>query len=141
MCFFVRKTTLFREKKLVGPRLALNCVGGANSTELGKVLSPGGIHVTYGGMSMKPVTAATSALIFKDTQFRGFWLSRWKQQNQAGTSARREMEQFLTAIALSGELRPPKHVLVPVSDFKTALVAAQKGKKEGKFILDMRNEQ
>jgi trans-2-enoyl-CoA reductase len=34
--------------------------------------------VTYGGMSMQPVSIPTSLLIFKDLQFRGFWLSgRW----------------------------------------------------------------
>ncbi len=38
----------------------------------------GGTLVTYGGMSMQPVTASTAAMIFKDITFRGFWLSgRW----------------------------------------------------------------
>lgn len=38
----------------------------------------GGTLVTYGGMSMQPVTAPTAAMIFKDITFRGFWLSgRW----------------------------------------------------------------
>jgi trans-2-enoyl-CoA reductase len=40
-----------------------------------KVLAPGGTLVTYGGMSMQPVTIPTSLLIFKDLAFRGFWLS------------------------------------------------------------------
>lgn len=31
--------------------------------------------VTYGGMSMKPVTIPTSLFIFKDLRSRGFWLS------------------------------------------------------------------
>eukprot|EP00967_Tisochrysis_lutea_P066580 scaffold86763_cov17-Tisochrysis_lutea.AAC.2 len=31
--------------------------------------------VTYGGMSMQPVNIPTSLLIFKDLNFRGFWLS------------------------------------------------------------------
>jgi trans-2-enoyl-CoA reductase len=52
-------------RELPRPRLALNCVGGASSTELCKALAEGGVHVTYGGMSLKPVIAATSHLIFK----------------------------------------------------------------------------
>ena len=34
-----------------------------------------GTMVTYGGMSMKPVSVPTSLLIFKDLRLRGFWLS------------------------------------------------------------------
>ena len=35
----------------------------------------GGTLVSYGGMSMKPVTIPTSLFIFKGIQARGFWLS------------------------------------------------------------------
>ena len=61
----LRKTQAFREKELERPKIAFNCVGGTSATELIKSLDHGGFHVTYGGMSLKPVTAATSALIFK----------------------------------------------------------------------------
>jgi len=56
-------------RELPRPRLALNCVGGASGTELCKALAEGGVHVTYGGMSLKPVIAATSHLIFKVLTF------------------------------------------------------------------------
>ena len=36
---------------------------------------PGGTMVTYGGMSLQPVTLPTSLFIFKDLTLRGFWLS------------------------------------------------------------------
>lgn len=72
-------------KKLVSdlpaPKLALNCVGGPTSTEFTRLLAPGGTMVTYGGMSRKPVTVPTSALIFKDVQLRGFWLTKWLEQH------------------------------------------------------------
>jgi trans-2-enoyl-CoA reductase len=55
-------------RELPRPCLALNCVGGASGTELCKALAEGGVHVTYGGMSLKPVIAATSHLIFKVLQ-------------------------------------------------------------------------
>ena len=35
----------------------------------------GGCVVTYGGMSMQPVSVPTALLIFKDISFKGFWLS------------------------------------------------------------------
>ncbi len=43
-------------------------------------------------------------------------------------------------MAVSGELQPPKHSLVSMKDFKGALIAAQKGKKDGKYIFDMRKD-
>ena len=46
-------------------KLALNCVGGNSSTEILKCLGKKGFHVTYGGMSLKPVVGPTSSLIFK----------------------------------------------------------------------------
>jgi trans-2-enoyl-CoA reductase len=59
------------------PRLALNCVGGKSSTQLLRLIGPGGVHVTYGGMSREPVVVPTSALIFQDVHVRGFWMSEW----------------------------------------------------------------
>lgn len=56
-------------------KLGLNCVGGSSSTAVAKSLAPGATIVTYGGMSMKPLTIPTSLLIFKDLTCKGFWLS------------------------------------------------------------------
>ena len=61
----LRKTDLFKSKKLPQPKLALNCVGGQSALEILRQLGHGGIMVTYGGMSREPVTVPTSSLIFK----------------------------------------------------------------------------
>lgn len=61
----LRKTDLFKSKKLSQPKLALNCIGGQNATDVLRHLCHGGVMVTYGGMSREPVTIPTSALIFK----------------------------------------------------------------------------
>ena len=55
---------------LPAPKLALNCVGGEVATTFAKMLEPGGTLVTYGGMSMQPVTIPTPVLIFKDIKVR-----------------------------------------------------------------------
>ena len=39
----LRKTPVFREKKMSKPKLALNCVGGQSGTEILKCLSNGGL--------------------------------------------------------------------------------------------------
>lgn len=73
-CAF-RKSPLFRENQLNRPRLALNGIGGTSGTELLKTLCEKGVHVTYGGMSLKPVAVPTASLIFRDIFIRGNLLS------------------------------------------------------------------
>ena len=68
----LRTAKEFRDNILPKARLALNCVGGSSSTEIAKCLETKGVHVTYGGMSLKPVVASTSSLIFKDITYKGF---------------------------------------------------------------------
>ena len=46
--------------------------------------------VTYGGMSRKPVSLATSHLIFKQIQLHGFWMGQWNER-QGRSEARMEM--------------------------------------------------
>ncbi len=87
-------------------------------------------------MSLKPVTVPTSALIFKDVSVRGYWLSR--NINEAPDSPERfQMYDFLSAMAKSGELRAPRHRLVKLKNYKTALEDSMKGFKDGKLIFDL----
>lgn len=58
-------------------RLALNSVGGESAIHLVRSLSPGGTHVTFGGMTGEPVRFSTRSLIFSDVSLRGFWLDQW----------------------------------------------------------------
>jgi mitochondrial enoyl-[acyl-carrier protein] reductase / trans-2-enoyl-CoA reductase len=62
-------------------RVGLNCVGGKPTAAMVKCLSEGGHLVTYGGMSKQPIQIPTSALIFRDIKFSGFWVSRWSDAN------------------------------------------------------------
>jgi len=63
------------------PKLALNCVGGTSATEIARNLDNGGVMVTYGGMSRKPITIPTSLLLFKNISLKGFWLSKWIEEH------------------------------------------------------------
>ena len=147
-----------------GAKLALNCTGGSSSTEIARCLGHKGVHVTYGGMSLKPVTgklqflfgvlipketviyasnisltAATSSLIFKDISFRGFWMSRWAKENQ-GSLQIKAMYRYLEEATLSGKLKPSKHTLVSLKDYEKVLQDSMKGFKNGKYIFDLRDE-
>lgn len=66
-----------------GVKLALNCVGGAATMNMCRVLGNGAHIVTYGAMSKQPLKLAATLLIFKDFHFHGFWVSPWNDRNPA----------------------------------------------------------
>lgn len=96
-----------------------------------------GVMVTYGGMSREPVTVPTSALIFKDLSFRGFWMTRWTKEN-LGSSDHVVMLSEIANLSKSGNLLPPPHQLVPLSNYKDILSKAMNisGKAGLKYIFD-----
>lgn len=57
-------------------QLALNCVGGKSSTQIARKLDEDGIMLTYGGMSMQPVSLSPALHIFKNITSAGFWCTR-----------------------------------------------------------------
>lgn len=133
----LRKTDLFKTKKLDKPRLALNCVGGQSALEVMRHLQNGSPIVTYGGMSREPVTVPTSALIFKDIQVRGFWMTEWSKKH-ADSLERFEMFEELISMMTNNELRGPAYKLVDFEDFKEALMNTMtiKGMIGKKYILE-----
>lgn len=62
-------------------KLALNCVGGKNSTGIARKLANNGLMLTYGGMSMQPVILPTSLHIFKNITLSGFWVTALLKNN------------------------------------------------------------
>ena len=131
----IRKTALFREKRLKKPRLALDCVGGEVGTEIAKILDFRGVHVTYGRMSPKPVMLPTTSLIFKDVSFKGFWMTRWVKEN-VGSHDVKVMYKDLENMMVNGTLRMPHYTLVNVKDHAEVLEKVTKGFKNTKFIFD-----
>ncbi len=120
------------------PKLALNCVGGQSSNDLMRLLDSKGVHVTYSGMSSRPVvSASTSALIFKNVRVEGFWLSRWIDTNFQSQKMV-NMYEFLGDMAKNGELIPPMHKIVPMRSYKKALSkSAESRRREGKIIFNL----
>jgi len=134
-----RSTKLFKSNELRKPKLALNCVGGKNALEMSKHLDHYGVMVTYGGMSREPVLVPTSSLIFKDIQFRGFWMTRWKDQ-KGKTPEGQQMMDDLFAMIKSGHLKAPSHELIPFENYQSALENALnlQGFAGAKLMLDFR---
>lgn len=132
-----RSTKIFKSNQLRKPKLALNCVGGKNALEMSKHLDQEGVMVTYGGMSREPVLVPTSSLIFKDQQFRGFWMTRWKEQKGKSEEAKQMFDDLFQMIQ-TGALKSPKHELVPFENFQSAIENALnlQGFAGAKVMLD-----
>lgn len=119
----IRKTQIFKSKKLPSPKLALNCICGQNALEISRHLAHGGIMITYGGMSREPLTVPISALIFKDITFKGFWMTAWTKKNMDSIE-RQNMFRELGALFKNKKLKAPLHKLVPFHQYQEAVINA-----------------
>lgn len=115
------------------PRLAFNGVGGESALRLMNLLEPGGIHVTYGAMSRRPLTVPNGLLIFKDLQLRGLWVTRWIE-----SAPRAELEAVygrLAGLMVSGALSIPVAAAFPLEEFREALDEVARPGRAGKVLF------
>lgn len=118
------------------PQLALNCVGGKSATELVRLIDYGGVVVTYGGMSKKPVTIPTGTLIFNDIKLCGYWNTKWNEINCSNLK-RFEMLADLCNLMRQSKFLPPKFDFYPLSEYSYAIKEATKGFKSRKVMFHM----
>lgn len=117
------------------PRLGLNAVGGASALNLANALEDGGTLVTYGAMGRQPLKIPNGLLIFRDLNFRGFWLLKWKQGKMPDTLI--DNLAGLSTWLENGSLRLPIQNTYPLSKVHDALKEAAGDKRRGKVLLDL----
>ena len=115
--------------------LGLNAVGGESAREIAKSLGEHGTLVTYGAMGLQPLQMSNSLLIFKDLQFRGFWINAWYKH--ADIWEVHEMFDQLIPLVTSGTLKVPIEKTYPLTDAKEALVHACQYPRKGKILFVM----
>jgi len=115
-------------KDLRKPKLALSCVGAATTTEIARLLAPGGQLITYGAMDKKGVLIPSSAFLFNDLRVGGF--------NLANVAAD-ERKRAVGEIAKLVEEKKLKFWLqsVPFAQLSQALVSSQVAWRERKIVL------
>ena len=113
------------------PRLALNAVGGVSATRLAGLLAPGGTLVTYGAMSKEALKIPNGFLIFRDLDFRGFWLTRWLREATAADKDAMFGEIF--RLAAAGCFAPRVAAEFPLAEASAAVARAAQG--GGKVLL------
>ncbi len=116
-------------------RLACNAVGGDSAVRLMDLLSPKGVMVTYGAMSRRSLKVPNKFLIFKNLSLRGCWVSQWFEH--ASTADLYQVLEPLTRMIIEKELVTAVDQIVPLQDFRSAILRAQEGGRDGKVILDL----
>jgi NADPH:quinone reductase-like Zn-dependent oxidoreductase len=119
------------------PLLALNAVGGDSGSALLRLLAPGGVLVTYGGMSRRSLKVSTSQLVFDDLHLRGFWLSRWLEETPP-EQVRADLDWLAGEVA-AGRLVQAVDSRYPLEAFPAAIRRAQEEFRHGRVLFDLRD--
>ncbi len=114
-------------------RLGLNAVGGESALRLAKIVAPEAVIVTFGAMSLKPLTMPNGLLIFKNLRFTGFWVNKWYEQ--ASAAEREDTFSRLFDFARRGLLQTKIERTYRLSEFSEAIARAGEGKREGKILF------
>ena len=114
-------------------RLALNAVGGDSAVRLAKTLAPDGVVVTFGAMARQPLKIPNGLLIFQNTVWRGFWVTRWYEGAGAEVSA--ALLRELCDLAARGVVAIPVEAVYPLTDIAVAIQHAHRGQRSGKVLL------
>ncbi len=114
-------------------RLALNAVGGESALRMAKTLAADATMVTYGAMSLQPLTIPNGLLIFKNLIFRGMWVNKW--YDHATAQERAETFAPLFAMAQHGLLRTKVEKIYSLGEARAAIAHAMKNKRAGKIVF------
>lgn len=114
-------------------RLAANAVGGESAIRLMDLLSPEGVMVTYGAMSRKSLKVPNKFLIFKNLQLRGVWVTRWLEH--ASSAELFKVLNPLARMMVDKQLEIAVDAIVPLAEFRRAVLRTQESGRTGKVIL------
>lgn len=115
-------------------RLALNAVGGKSALQLAKTLAADATMVTYGAMSLQPVTIPNGMLIFKNLRFTGFWVNKWYD----AATREQKAETFAPLFEMSkrGLLRTKVEKSYGIEEAAAAVTHAMQNKRSGKIVFE-----
>ena len=115
-------------------RLALNAVGGESALRMAKTLADDATMVTYGAMSLQPLTIPNGMLIFKNLILRGMWVNKW--YDRATPEERAQTFAPLFEMARRGSLRTKVERSYSLGETKAAVEHAARNRRSGKIIFE-----
>ena len=110
--------------------LALDGVANTSPTSLMSCMSDGGVLVSYGGVSRKPMIVEQGRLIFRNQTIRGFWLLHWYQSAKPDEVIK--TFEYLAPLVASGAISTP---VAETYDFDQATDAIAKAAHSGGKVL------
>lgn len=114
-------------------RLGLNAVGGESALRLAKIVAPEATIVTFGAMSLRPLTLPNGLLIFKNLHFTGFWVNKWYEH--ANPTDRAETFERIFDLARRGLLETKVERAYSLGEFAAAVARAGQGGRAGKIVF------
>lgn len=136
----IKETDIFKTGQLENPKLGLNCIGGESANTILSHLSDEGLLITYGAMTLEPISVSITTLVFKNIRLDGFnffkWFGRPENENK-----KPEMYKTLIDLILKGDFKAAPHEFVDFQNYKEAM--SKSVSKDGmigkKYILDFRS--
>lgn len=119
---------------LPAPKLGLNGVGGKDANNVLRVLGKDSTMVTYGAMSRNPWSVPASALIFKNIQLKGFWMSEWVKTHSV--QERLAMMDEIVQLAKDGKFGSWVEKF-QFTDFEDAMASLSCRRSRRKILLSM----
>jgi NADPH:quinone reductase-like Zn-dependent oxidoreductase len=91
--------------------------------------------VTYGAMSLQPLSIPNGMFIFKNLRFTGFWVNKW--YDAATPQQRAETFAPLFDMAKRGLLRTKVEKRYALDDAQAAIAHASRNKRTGKIVFEL----
>jgi len=113
---------------------AVDSVGGDEGGRLASLLAEGGLLMSFGAMSNKPLVISSGDLIFRQITVKGFWGAR-----RSASTDRAELGRLigeLVRLAASGELRLTVDERFALSDAAAAAAASARPGRSGKIAIE-----
>lgn len=112
---------------------AIDSVGGRAANDLMKLVSPGGVLVSFGGLSGEPLVIDPGQLLFKEATVKGFWATRRAQRTPPDEY--RAMVAEVLKLAAAGQLKLGVEARFAVAEIRDAVVAAERVGRKDKIAI------
>ncbi len=110
----------------------IDMIGGTLAGEMLHLISAGGLLLSFGNMSNKPMQVEPADLIYKEITIKGFWGT--KESERTSADEMRTMVSELIQLGLSNQLKLPVAEIFPLNRIAEA-VAASDQKRNGKIMI------
>ncbi len=116
-----------------GVKGAIEAVGGPTGKLAIASLRPGGTMLVYGLLSLEETPVNWGELLFRGLTIRGFWLTHWFRV-QPPAHIQQSLTELMGLMA-QGHLIPPVEAEYDFTQFKEAVLHAERPGRSGKVLL------